>query len=108
MEYFWSQKSHPTAIVTSNDLMAIGVYKFCKTHNIRIPQDLSVIGFDDIESSSHLDPSLTTLRQPFAEVGKLATELLFSHIGNKNVDNHIVKLKTELIIRDSCMKMTQM
>lgn len=68
----------PTAIFAANDEMAYGVYAAAEEGGRRIPDDLSVVGFDDISSSAHIRPALTTVRQPFYEMGQQATRLLLS------------------------------
>ena len=64
----------PSAIFASNDLMAIGVLGALQNHGLRIPQDISVIGYDDIELAAYAYPALTTLHQPKAELGRLAAK----------------------------------
>lgn len=71
-----SADDRPTAIFACSDIQAYGVYDAAHQLGLSIPDDLSVIGFDDIESSSHLAPPLTTIRQPFADMTRMAFELL--------------------------------
>lgn len=70
----------PTAVVCANDLMAIGVLSHCRRVGLRVPEDLSVVGFDDLPFASLLTPSLTTVRQPAREMGAAAAELLLAMV----------------------------
>lgn len=67
----------PTVLLCANDLMAVGVLEQCKLLGVRVPQDLSVVGFDDLPFSSLLTPRLTTVRQPAREMGERAAHVLF-------------------------------
>jgi DNA-binding LacI/PurR family transcriptional regulator len=102
MKHFWKMAKRPTAILSSNDLMAVGVFNYCRKEGIVIPDDLSVIGFDDMDVASLLTPPLSTVRQPFEELGKAAADLLYKMINNKEIDQNITKLETTLIVRESC------
>ena len=94
----------PTAIVAINDIVAFGIISFLKDNKIRVPEDVSVIGFDDIESSNYA--GLTTIREPRYQMGQAAAKILFEMIKNHDSENtansqHIL-FKPELIIRDTC------
>jgi LacI family transcriptional regulator len=73
-----SLPERPTAIFAANDEMAYGVMAAAEERGLRIPEDLALVGFDDIASSAHVRPALTTVRQPFYEMGQAATRLLLS------------------------------
>jgi LacI family transcriptional regulator, galactose operon repressor len=73
-----STDERPSAIFVGNDQMAFGVLAVAEQHGIRVPEDVAVVGFDDIPLSAHMRPALTTMRQPFHEIGKTAVELLLS------------------------------
>lgn len=92
----------PTAIFASNDVMAFGVYEAIRARGLRIPHDISVIGFDDIPQAAQLHPGLTTVRQPLVEMGRLATQRLLKTI-EEDLEEPLgyTELPTELIIRDS-------
>lgn len=90
----------PTAILAGNDLIAVGLLKECRNLNIKVPQDLSVIGVDDIPMSSFIYPSLTTIRKSKREIGEKAAELIIRKIEGKKVDKNY-KLPVELVIRDT-------
>ena len=68
--------AQPTAVFCYNDRTAIGVMKECERQNIAIPQQLSIVGFDDIMAVSFLRPSLTTIRQPRVQMGKFAMQMI--------------------------------
>jgi LacI family transcriptional regulator len=92
----------PTAIFASNDPMAFGVMEAVKQHGKRVPEDVSVIGFDDIPSSAHAIPALTTVRQPLREMGRVGAQILLDMLRG-NVRTPMMELRTSLILRDSCM-----
>lgn len=98
-----AQGNLPTGIMYANDEMAIGGMKAFKEHGIKVPSDVSVIGFDDIELAEYVQPSLTTVMQPKYERGALAAHLLFQVLEGKAVDDHY-KLPTQLVIRDSVQR----
>ena len=95
----WESKNPPTAIVTTSDLIAFGVILAAQNIGVRVPQDLSIMGYDDLQLSAGFIPPLTTIHQPNYEKGKMATELLIKNIANSEVQ-HII-LPTELRIRNS-------
>jgi LacI family transcriptional regulator, galactose operon repressor len=70
--------ARPTAIFAANDQMAYGVLSVSEAHGLRLPDDLAVIGFDDTTLSSHTRPALSTVKQPFAEMGRSAAEMLLA------------------------------
>lgn len=91
----------PTAIFAANDLAAFGAYDAIKNRGLRIPEDISVIGFDDIFQASQVFPPLTTVRQPASEMGMAGTRLLLSMIQGLEPATHHLELPTELIVRSS-------
>jgi DNA-binding LacI/PurR family transcriptional regulator len=68
----WKSRHHPTAIVAMSDIIAIGVIKAAMAAGLRVPQDLSVVGFDNITLASLIQPALTTVAQPSREKGEIA------------------------------------
>lgn len=92
----------PTAIVSSNDVMALGVMEAARDHGLRIPDDISIIGFDDIPQAASVHPPLTTIRQPLEEMGRVATQLLFAIIEDQAQMDKRIALPTQLVIRNSC------
>ncbi|MCE7792905.1 LacI family transcriptional regulator [Salipaludibacillus sp. CUR1] len=90
----------PEAVFYANDEMAIGGLEALKEHNIRVPEDISIIGFDDIQLTPYLTPPLTTMRQPKYEIGKLAAHVIFRVLEGDQVNEHYT-FDTELIKRES-------
>lgn len=91
----------PTAVIAVNNLMAIGAIKAAKEIGIKIPEDLSVIGFDDSLLSQVIEPSLTVVKQPLAEIGKAAARLLIRQLRGET-EAETVEFNTRLVIRQSC------
>ncbi|MBA4379225.1 MAG: alanine racemase [Anaerolinea sp.] len=96
----WKRTNHLTAVVAMSDIIAIGVIDAAQQAGIRVPEDLSVVGFDDISFSKLINPALTTVSQPIQRKGKLAAELLVKCIKGECEPSHI-KLNTKLIVRAS-------
>ncbi|HEX9250928.1 MAG TPA: substrate-binding domain-containing protein, partial [Ignavibacteriaceae bacterium] len=93
----------PEAIFAANDMMALGCYDAANYFNVKIPDDIGLIGFDDIFMSKYISPSLTTVRVQIEEVGKAAARLLIERLNSTNGKTHsLIKIPTELIIRNSC------
>lgn len=91
----------PTAIFAGSDMQAMGVYKALYLRNIHVPDQMSVIGFDDIPLSTIVSPSLTTVRQPLFDMGRMATTMLLRQIAGEPLDSKRVELTTTLITRES-------
>ncbi len=94
----------PTAIVCSNDLTAIGAMKAFKANGIEVPDDISVIGLDNIKLTEIVSPTLTTIGLERYKIGKVAMELLLNRIKNKKLSKQTCIFKTKLIIRESTSK----
>jgi LacI family transcriptional regulator len=92
----------PTAIFASNDMMAFGVMEAARERGWRLPEDLSIVGFDDIPQAAHVHPTLTTVRQPLEEMGRSAARLLLQYIAEPTAEVERIELSTELILRESC------
>ena len=92
----------PTAIFADSDQMAIGAIKAIKSNGLKVPDDLALVGFDNIEIASIYEPSLTTVCQPMYEIGVKAMQLLLDILEKKELENNKIKLESKLIIRDSC------
>ncbi len=88
-----------TAIVCGNDLLASGVLDECQAHGFRVPEDVSIVGFDDIPVSARLEPPLTTVRQERLELGKCGFYTLHSAINHVSVCKNL--LRPQLIVRNS-------
>lgn len=91
-----------SALFAHNDQMAVGALRALREAGRRVPEDVSVVGYDDIPLAEYCDPPLTTLRQPMREVGALATRLLIQNIEDPGAVQGDILLKTELIQRSSC------
>jgi LacI family transcriptional regulator len=92
----------PTAIFASNDLSAFGAIEAIREHGLRIPEDVSIVGFDDTPQASIVYPKLTTVHQPLAQMGREAVTILLENMKNRTNEIRQVTLETRLIIRDSC------
>ena len=91
----------PTAIFAGSDEQAFGVVEAARLTRRRIPEELSIVGFDDLPMSRWMSPPLTTVRQPLAEMGRIAAEMLLSMIEQREHRGRRVELATELIVRSS-------
>lgn len=91
------------AIYACNDIMAQGAYEALHEHGIRVPDDVAVVGFDDLPTATEIKPSLTTVNQPIEQKGEMATELLLDLIEGDKPDPRHVILPTRLVIRDSTL-----
>lgn len=104
-EMIIAMANRPTAVFAANDDMAAGVIAAAHKNQVKIPQDISVIGFDDSEMAGHIWPALTTIRQPRVDYGKRAVERIVAKIGNKRkAEDSCLQhemLEHKLIIRDS-------
>lgn len=90
----------PTAIFAFNDRMAFGVLQYAREHGLRVPEDLTVVGFDDVPSASSSFPPLTTIRQPSIQMGHEAIKLLFKLLEGGTTSSRVV-VNTELVVRAS-------
>jgi LacI family transcriptional regulator len=89
----------PTAIFAASDVQAMGVYEAVRQHGLRLPEDLSVVGFDDVPMAQWVSPPLTTMRQPLAEMATMAARTLL--LGDTAGFQNRVELSTTLIVRSS-------
>ncbi|CAM2885336.1 HTH-type transcriptional repressor PurR [Vibrio rarus] len=96
-----SKEERPTSIFCFNDIMALGLISRLRQHNIDIPEDISVIGYDNIDLAAYFSPPLTTIHQPKRRVGKTAFEILLERIKNKEHERRIFEMHPELIERAS-------
>lgn len=105
-------KKKPTALFCMNDYMAGGVYDYCLENKINIPDDLSVVGYDNIEASEYLIPKLTTCQINASDIGKAAAVELLAKLGHedrtsgntshrKKNEENIIQVRCEMILRDS-------
>ncbi|HYC07001.1 MAG TPA: LacI family DNA-binding transcriptional regulator [Candidatus Binatia bacterium] len=96
-----SLPDRPTAIFCGNDLMALGVYQAAREARLHIPEDLSVVGFDDLPVAGWVGPPLTTVRQPLSQMAVSAARLVLSLARGDHPAQTRVELSTELVVRDS-------
>jgi LacI family transcriptional regulator len=92
----------PTAIFASNDVMAMGAMDAVRNRGLRVPADVSIVGFDDIPQASLIRPALTTIKQPLEKMGRVATQMLLELLRQPQKEAGRIELPTELIVRDSC------
>lgn len=91
----------PRAIFAASDLLAIGAMRALKEHHLSVPEDVAIIGCDDIEACQYTTPAITTIRQNKDKIGKLAALMLFDLINNQSETSNVV-VEPELVIRESC------
>ena len=92
-----------TALVCYNDIAAIGAIRALREHRLRVPEDISVVGFDDIQAAAFQNPSLTTIRQPLRSMGATAAKILLRRIRAQGSDPDTVPVLPELVIRESTL-----
>ncbi|WP_134698690.1 LacI family DNA-binding transcriptional regulator [Ammoniphilus sp. YIM 78166] len=102
MEKLLALKHGPTAIFAANDEMAFGIINAIESKGLRVPDDISVIGFDDIKFSSIFKPGLSTISQPAFQIGTKAMELLIRLLKRKEIRKTQYLLESQLVLRDSC------
>ncbi len=95
----------PTAVFCFNDTMALGLLSRLQEKGIRVPEDVSVIGYDNIEMSGYFSPPLTTVHQPKRRVGKTAFEILLERIKDKEHDKRVFEMHPEIVERQSVQKL---
>lgn len=104
MQYLLSQSPAPTAVFAANDMIAIGALKAAQAMSWRVPEDVSIVGMDDIYASAVTSPSLTTIRKPKYEIGENAARILLARMNEDDepkLEIQNLRLSCELIIRDS-------
>jgi len=103
VEQLLAKKRPFTALVSFNDVAAIGAIRGFQDHHLKVPEDVSVMGFDDIQGAAFHNPSLTTIRQPLHKMGTTAATLLLERLREKKGYPEQVAIVPELIIRESTM-----
>lgn len=97
-----SSNKNVTAIFACNDAMALGIIQYCSEYGIKVPDDISIVGFDDVESDISLTPMLTTIRVPKTELGIEAMNLMVNILKEKeNLQTKKILVPVELIVRNS-------
>ena len=100
MAQFLTLSKPPTAVYCYNDLSALGAIREIRDRGLRVPDDVSIAGFDDLYISQYLDPPLTTVRQPMRQMGSMAMDTLLQIIANAK-SGHDIAVPGELIVRGS-------
>jgi DNA-binding LacI/PurR family transcriptional regulator len=95
-----------TALFAYNDLSALGAIRAFQEAGLRVPQDISVVGFDDIQGAAYNTPSLTTVRQPLTRMGNLAAQTLLDRIESKKDEPKEIAVEPELVVRESTTAIT--
>lgn len=103
-EKLWRCKNKPDAIFAVNDRKAIGAMLFLKENNVKIGEDVGIVGFTNDPMSAIISPSLTTVEEPAYEIGKRCCEMLLNHIGKKKFLHEEVVLNGKLIVRESSLR----
>ncbi|WP_416147294.1 EAL domain-containing protein [Salipaludibacillus sp. HK11] len=101
-EAMLEKKINFTAIFASTDLNAMGVIEKLQRAGHRIPEDIAVIGFDDLPPAATFNPPLTTVRQSFEDLAKTSFDIIFRKLNGEIIKDSVTKIKTELVIRSSC------
>ena len=96
-----SLPDRPTAVFAASDQMALGVYEAARQRGLLVPEDLSVVGFDDLPQACWSSPPLTTVRQPLSEMGMLAVRTVLRLLNDEHLESTKVELATEVVVRDS-------
>lgn len=92
----------PTAVIAFNDIMALGAMHAIRSHRLKVPEDISVVGFDDIAMAAHANPPLTTVSQPRYQMGQLAMRMLRQMIrGETHLGGSYTLVESPLIVRES-------
>jgi len=99
-----ARKKPFTAIFAYNDISAIGAIRALREQGLRVPQDISVLGFDDIPGADFHSPSLTTVRQPLGRMGEVAAETLLDRIEGSKEGPSEIAVEPELVLRESTAK----
>jgi len=99
------KKIKASAVFAANDSMAIGCMHALQNRNMKIPNDIAIVGCDDIAASSQIIPKLTTIRIPRKQMGEVAVDKVLKLVDNKDEIPEMIILPVELIIRDSCGSM---
>lgn len=96
-----------TAIFAFNDEMAVGAIRYLKEKKIKVPEDISVVGFDGIELGKYLNPALTTIKQSGYQLGLKSIEMLYQIINEEDLKNNKIFIPHKLVVRESTKKLTE-
>ncbi|GGD37322.1 hypothetical protein GCM10011513_38900 [Franconibacter daqui] len=101
MQALLALREPPQAVFMSNDAMAVGAYQALYQAGLRIPQDMALVGYDDIELARYMTPPLTTIHQPKDELGELAIDVLIHRMAQPDLQQQRLQLTPELVERGS-------
>jgi LacI family transcriptional regulator len=96
-----SLEEPPTAIFAASDLTAFGAIAAARARGLQVPEDLSVVGFDDIPAAAHSHPSLTTVAHPIQAMGQAMVDLIIKAKAGEQVRDTLVEFPSELVVRES-------
>lgn len=99
-------RERPTAIFCCNDLSAVNTYRAARQYGLRLPEDLSVMGFDDIFPAEYLKPSLSSVHQPFSQIAQRAVDMIVSTRAGDEVEQHVI-FPTRVVARESTVPPSQ-
>jgi LacI family transcriptional regulator len=92
----------PTAVLASDDIIALGALKAAHDLGLRVPQDISITGFDGIDLTRYVSPALTTVRQPIEEMSRQALRLLLEIVAGEALESEqVIRIQPELVVRQS-------
>jgi DNA-binding LacI/PurR family transcriptional regulator len=100
-----SHAPRPTAVFCYNDMTAIGALAVLKPNNVRVPDDISLVGFDDIPFATYVDPPLTTIRQPMMDMGQRAMHMALTLMNETKLQVQNLVISGELVVRASAARM---
>ena len=104
MQRLLSSRQRFTALVSFNDVAAIGAMRALQDFGLRVPEDISVVGFDDIQGAAYCNPALTTVRQPLEKMGEIAARSLLDRIENRGSYVPEIAIEPEFVVRKSTGK----
>jgi DNA-binding LacI/PurR family transcriptional regulator len=107
MQKLLSMRHPPTAVFAASDMLAVGALAAAREKGLRVPEDVSVAGFDDIDFAAFTDPPLTTVRVPASQMGEMAVQVLMEMIEGNSREVKQISLDTELIVRGSCRRLSR-
>ena len=106
MQQLMALQDYPTALFVCNDMMAIGVINEAARKGVCIPDDLSIIGYDDIYIARYTTPPLTTIHQPKNEMAAMAVDTLIDRVDSKRDQGQVIRVEPRLVERESVRKAT--
>jgi len=105
MQKLLSMRKPPSAVFAASDMLAVGALAAAREKGFRVPEDVSIAGFDDIDFAAFSNPPLTTVRVPASQMGEMAVDMLMEMIEGNSAEARQITLDTELIVRESCRRL---